>query len=211
MVVELYSAENECAASIWKYPSSPEYTIRLPSVPPYPFEKIIYSSLALSEERAPFVPTLWSLKSDNSQKLKQVWFPGNHTAVGGGSTFYDISNISLAWMVQKIKTNTDLECDLEYLKRGFVSTGPPMSFGPNDLSIPWGCGTWFVNRNLVYRLGGTTTRNPQRDEKGGERKRCEFVHKSVRARIKFGKYSGPDVSALDEDESDDEVEEFLRW
>lgn len=157
------------------------------------------------------MPTLWSLKSGSPQKLKQVWFPGNHTAVGGGSTFYGISNITLAWMVQKIKTNTDLECDLEYLKRGLVSAGPPMSFGPNDLSIPWGCGIWAVDRNLMYRLGGTTTRNPKPDEKGAERKRCEFVHKSVTARIKFGKYSIPDVSRLEEDESDDEVEEFLRW
>jgi hypothetical protein len=157
------------------------------------------------------VPTLWSLKSDSSQKLKQVWFPGIHTAVGGGSTFYGISNITLAWMIQKVTTNTDLECDLMYLKRGFMSPGLPNSFGPNDLNVPWGCGTWFVNRNLMYRLGGITTRTPRPDEKQAERRRFEFVHKSVRERIKLGKYNGPDVSALEEDESDDEVEERLRW
>lgn len=47
-----------------------------------------YQALALDERRAPFSPTVWeSPKPDAAvvlQELKQCWFPGVHTSIGGG-------------------------------------------------------------------------------------------------------------------------------
>src|SRR6202044_3885656 len=96
-------------------------------------DKVTDISLALNEARAPYSPTLWTKEIDNDQILKQVWFPGIHTSNGGGNAVYSISDITLAWMVQKLKNHTDLQCDQTYLENGIKGRGVQL-FGPNDLS-----------------------------------------------------------------------------
>lgn len=64
---------------------------------------------AIHETRAPFIPTKWikteeantNLDSDHDthQVLKQVWFPGAHSDVGGGNGNLDLADISLVWMI----------------------------------------------------------------------------------------------------------------
>jgi hypothetical protein len=150
------------------------------------------------------------MKIGNDQIMKQVWFPGIHTSIGGGDPTYGISDITLAWMVQKIKNHTDLECDLAYLRTGIKSRGS-QSFGPNDLKIPWGSGKWTVTYDLIYWLGGTKARMPGKYPTESDKETCEYIHKSTRERIERGDYKGPDVSKLDDDVSDDDIEEMLRW
>src|SRR5947207_10612764 len=76
------------------------------------------SRLALDERRAPFSPTLWSLSPENTKtKLKQVWFPGHHSSVGGGDHDHGISNITIAWMVEQVTSSTDLQMDMDYLAK----------------------------------------------------------------------------------------------
>ncbi len=60
-------------------------------------------ALAIDEERKTFRPVLWSPISHNStvDKLKQVWFSGVHTDVGGGYKEDDLSDISLKWMTRE--------------------------------------------------------------------------------------------------------------
>lgn len=55
----------------------------------------------LREHRNPFYPTLWEWPdSTNSLKtLKQFWFPGTHSNIGGSYADAGISNITLAWMI----------------------------------------------------------------------------------------------------------------
>jgi len=60
-------------------------------------------ALSIDEERKTFLPTLWNKLKDDEPKdrLKQVWFCGVHTDVGGGYEVEDLSNFSLRWMIQE--------------------------------------------------------------------------------------------------------------
>jgi uncharacterized protein (DUF2235 family) len=60
-----------------------------------------YHALAIDDERKTFHPALWenqNLKDD--QSMKQVWFCGMHTDVGGGYKEQNLSDIPLVWMIQ---------------------------------------------------------------------------------------------------------------
>ncbi|KAF2187608.1 hypothetical protein K469DRAFT_725126 [Zopfia rhizophila CBS 207.26] len=76
-----------------------------------------YHALALDEHRKAFRPTLWYIPKEMIQaggplpELKQVWFPGYHINVGGGSDdgieemkgdLEGLANITFAWMLQCI-------------------------------------------------------------------------------------------------------------
>ncbi|KAH7312492.1 hypothetical protein B0I35DRAFT_437135 [Stachybotrys elegans] len=72
-------------------------------------EKVDYAfhALALDEWRHAFKPTLWSLPkltngADRKTHLRQVWFPGSHSDVGGGGDDQQIAMISLAWMADQL-------------------------------------------------------------------------------------------------------------
>jgi uncharacterized protein (DUF2235 family) len=59
-------------------------------------------ALAIDEERKAFRPVLWNrLENDKDLRMKQVWFCGVHTDVGGGYIEEELSNISLNWMIQE--------------------------------------------------------------------------------------------------------------
>jgi uncharacterized protein (DUF2235 family) len=60
-------------------------------------------ALALDDERQTFHPTLWDRLGPNepADRLKQVWFSGVHTDVGGGYKEEELSNITLCWMIQE--------------------------------------------------------------------------------------------------------------
>lgn len=56
-------------------------------------------ALALDEEREAFTPLLWDeLKSGD--RVKQVWFAGVHSDVGGGYPDQGLSNVPLVWMME---------------------------------------------------------------------------------------------------------------
>ncbi len=57
-----------------------------------------FQALALDERRAPFTPTLWEKRSGSRTNLKQVWFPGSHSNVGGSYADTGIADITLAWV-----------------------------------------------------------------------------------------------------------------
>lgn len=60
-----------------------------------------YQALAIDEERKTFHPILWDAQAKDYQKIRQVWFAGMHTDVGGGYEEQDLSDIPLAWMTQR--------------------------------------------------------------------------------------------------------------
>jgi len=60
-----------------------------------------YQALSIDDNREWFLPTIWNQYGDeNKQKIKQVWFSGSHTDVGGGYAEAGLSDIALEWMVQ---------------------------------------------------------------------------------------------------------------
>ncbi len=60
-------------------------------------------AVALNEKRGSFTPTLWqSTRTDGS--LKQFWFPGVHSDVGGGYKEQGLSDGALQWMIDEATT-----------------------------------------------------------------------------------------------------------
>ncbi len=59
-------------------------------------------ALSIDEERKTFKPVIWNrIENDKKEKMKQVWFSGVHTDVGGGYQEEDLSNITLKWMIRE--------------------------------------------------------------------------------------------------------------
>lgn len=87
-----------------------------------------YHALAIDDERLTFHPTLWDSKINDDQTMKQVWFSGMHTDVGGGYTECDLSNIPLEWMIQQVQKH-----GLKFYKNNQTSiSGEPNGFMHNS-------------------------------------------------------------------------------
>ncbi|KAF8644284.1 hypothetical protein AX16_008569 [Volvariella volvacea WC 439] len=79
--------------------------------------EIALHAMSLQENRKMFLPTLWTqphggLKPD--QVLKQIWFPGAHSDVGGGYERHELSDVALFWMAGE--TKDFINYDLEFLQ-----------------------------------------------------------------------------------------------
>ncbi|KAH9465067.1 hypothetical protein Pst134EB_004555 [Puccinia striiformis f. sp. tritici] len=83
--------------------------------------KYAFHAMAVHETRKDFTPTKWVKTHTPSglkkypQVLKQVWFPGSHSDVGGGYAHHDLSDISLIWMVANLMKYNLLAIDEDYL------------------------------------------------------------------------------------------------
>ncbi len=62
-------------------------------------------AVAIDEKRASFSPTLWTNANKRKSEVKQLWFIGVHSNVGGGYPDKGLSDIALEWMM---KESTDL-------------------------------------------------------------------------------------------------------
>ncbi|KAF8441143.1 hypothetical protein BGX38DRAFT_1331974 [Terfezia claveryi] len=100
----------------------------------------VFHALALDEYRLTFGPTLFYLPTDDMKpkwfkaqeqpgkkekiRLRQCWFAGAHTDIGGGYASSHQSNITLAWMIDNCKRlgfltfNADTHWDLEHINQG---------------------------------------------------------------------------------------------
>ncbi len=58
-------------------------------------------ALAIDDERLTFHPKLWDRQIKDYQSVKQVWFCGMHTDVGGGYKEQELSDIALDWMISE--------------------------------------------------------------------------------------------------------------
>ncbi len=81
-------------------------------------------AVALDELRETFQPTLWEEPDEGSDDLKQLWFPGVHSDVGGGYRETGLSDGALAWMIDEAQT----------LGLGFVS-GMVKQIQPDPLGV----------------------------------------------------------------------------
>lgn len=70
-------------------------------------------ALALDEMRGPFAPTLWSNVDQvpPGHTVEQVWFPGDHSDVGGGHDRTGLSDGALRWMIDEARSVTALAFD----------------------------------------------------------------------------------------------------
>jgi uncharacterized protein (DUF2235 family) len=74
-----------------------------------------YHALAIDERRGPFAPGIWT-QCDDCKEMKQVWFSGAHSNIGGGYKDAGLSDLTFDWML-KMAENCGLEFNPEYLER----------------------------------------------------------------------------------------------
>lgn len=66
--------------------------------------EVAIQALALNERRKHFQVTVWKADdSVNNRILKQCWFLGNHSDVGGGNKHTGLANIALVWMITQLR------------------------------------------------------------------------------------------------------------
>lgn len=76
---------------------------------PHSSVKNIYHAMAVDDERRTFWPLVWDEKQfkkhQESGEIEQVWFSGVHSNVGGGYPRAGLANITLDWMIGKLKAH----------------------------------------------------------------------------------------------------------
>lgn len=153
-----------------------------------------YQALAIDEKRTPFSPPLWELPEPGTSKLKllkQTWFPGVHSSIGGRYSDTSISDITLAWMMTQLSRH--LTFDEDYIHRQRLQN---IEYYKSDKSevAPWAMGLIpESSAGFVNTLAGRTVRTPGEyhptdPDTGKELPRKlknthEFIHASVRYRM----------------------------
>jgi len=133
-----------------------------------------FHALALDEQRVSFQPTLWQQTpagQQQNQLLRQVWFAGVHSNVGGGYDEHGLSDLALAWMAGQVADL--LAIDQDYLRDS------------QDRRNGWGLGQLYDSGDGPWRVLGTVPRRPFSPPDQGNRM-CESIHRSALERVKPG-------------------------
>ena len=83
-----------------------------------PWVKRARHALSIDDERLTFTPELWNEQDGKDQRVKQVWFAGVHSNVGGGYPKHGMSLVALDWMMSEAKQSglRFLESDRDYVR-----------------------------------------------------------------------------------------------
>lgn len=77
-----------------------------------PHVKVALHALAIDEKRPAFPPTLWEKPTNQplppGQVVEQVWFAGVHSNIGGSYKDSRLSDITLDWMIKRLRAHTGL-------------------------------------------------------------------------------------------------------
>ncbi|OHW97343.1 peptidoglycan binding domain-containing protein [Colletotrichum incanum] len=174
--------------------------LRFASLDVHPRVEHAFHALALDEWRTAFKPTLWGMKDNNQTHLRQVWFPGSHSNVGGGFDDQQIATIALAWMADQL-TSIGVEFSTPEMKRIFYTLEPGVQvrdWALGRISNP-GVATsipdraynafWYPYQKLKGEntvLGTRTPGNYKEDDgKFPIKNPNEFIHPSVRIRYVY--------------------------
>jgi len=71
-------------------------------------------ALAIDEQRGPFKPDLWTGQLLSDQSVRQEWFAGVHSDIGGGYKEQGLSDVALQWMIGEAQS-LDLSFDQDML------------------------------------------------------------------------------------------------
>ena len=152
-----------------------------------------YQALALDENRSAFSPAVWEKPPGNMTNLRQVWFPGVHSNIGGGSyADQGMANITLAWMMSQLEPFIEFDADYilechDEARMHYKET--------NQKPRPWSFGKIYNSLTGVYILDGSKTRTPgmytKADPNTGRatskplRQTNEYIHPSARTRLEL--------------------------
>jgi hypothetical protein len=140
--------------------------------------KHAYHAVAIDERRGTFPATLWDGVPRKGQVVEQVWFSGVHNEVGGGCRDTGLSDLTLAWMVEKANS-CGLAFDQEQVKT-FVAGSNPSE--PVDQSL-----------SGLYRFLLPETRRMGLSKPGPAGVGSEALHPSVC--VKYNATGAPSVPA----------------
>ncbi|KAG8735798.1 hypothetical protein FRC10_010150 [Ceratobasidium sp. 414] len=121
-------------------------------------------AMSLNEDREDFqVTKFYQTKTgkERGQQLRQVWFAGQHTDVGGGWHDHDLSDVALIWMLANVEDI--LSIDFKYAK----SLPRPIA--------AWGAQLPHTSQTGIYKLTGIAPRRPSTDPATHE-----LMHPSVK-------------------------------
>lgn len=148
--------------------------------------------MALDEKRSSFGPTIWERLPGCNTVLKQVWFPGVHSNVGGSYDDTGIADITLAWMMDNLSRWIAF-------RPGYLQEQHLLNQKQNQaqgITRGWGLGKLYQSSKFPTNVTGDETRNPhlykRMDYRLGKETNDmllntnETVHASVRARICMG-------------------------
>ncbi|KAF8473598.1 hypothetical protein BDZ91DRAFT_759963 [Kalaharituber pfeilii] len=146
-----------------------------------------FHALALDENRGPFTPSLWENPPPTESplsigqrptNLRQCWFPGVHTNIGGGYDDQEIADITLAWAVEMLQTVANAVDFCESYLDKVIENEDAHSSGE------WAEGKVYDSAIGIFKLVSGKYRTP------GEYKRIipgsdfgECIHPSVRVRM----------------------------
>lgn len=118
-------------------------------------------ALAIDDERLTFHPKIWNKEIKEYQTMKQVWFLGMHTDVGGGYKEQQLSDIPLIWIVneaveknlriyknQKVEINPDTEGFMHNSRGGFFTQLYRRKIREWDYNK---CGNLIVHYSVIMR------------------------------------------------------------
>ena len=103
-------------------------------------------AVSIDERRSTFAPTLWNnieaLNANASatglprdqRPYQQIWFPGNHSGVGGGNDDHGLSRTPLAWIAEGAE-RAGLEWTKDILDAFAKSANPLVPFGPESTAF----------------------------------------------------------------------------
>lgn len=151
-----------------------------------------FHALALDEKRRPFSPTIWEKPAgqDFPKLLKQCWFPGVHSNVGGSYDDTELADITLAWMISQLD-------DLLFFDKDYVTWQHDLNLqyykDKGEETRSWGLGMIYDSRTRLQALGSPRIREPGRyhavsPTTGKETERPlrdtgEHIHACVRVRM----------------------------
>ncbi|MEA2890741.1 MAG: hypothetical protein QOI05_1534 [Bradyrhizobium sp.] len=122
-------------------------------------------ALSLDDERVTFHPLRFDMKNSNRpERIKEVWFAGVHTDVGGGYPEDDLAQVPLVWMTNELGDNLRF---IEGAKESFANNASPYAAAHDSRS----------GLAVFYRYGPRTV-----GDNGGP----PVIHHSVAEKIAFG-------------------------
>ncbi|KAI4661207.1 uncharacterized protein J4E79_005019 [Alternaria viburni] len=81
--------------------------LRLPSTLSFVNDRVpsnldfAFQALALHEQRQRYEPVLWNQEQDRYTCIRQCWFAGDHSDIGGGWPDGGLANLTLIWMLAR--------------------------------------------------------------------------------------------------------------
>jgi hypothetical protein len=123
-------------------------------------------ALSLDDERVTFHPLRFDMEnSEKPERIKEVWFAGVHSDVGGGYPEGDLAQVPLTWMIGEIGTSLRF---IEGATDSFTRNASPYAAAHDSRS----------GLSVFYRYGPRTV-----GDNGGH---PPVIHHSVAEKIAFG-------------------------